>query len=390
MAKPSLPSVPAATARRLLLGAQGLLDDPRRKATADSLYELIERIGFVQIDSINVVERAQHLTLAARLQGYRPALLARLLERAAALRALDARRRAIRPSGTRSGTTASSATAAACSRTPGGASAAGPSRRRCSPCPRAPARRRAADDQGLRGQRPEGTDKTCGDGSRTRRARVPLRVGEVRSPPGGFHKVYDLTERWLPHLHAAPRPGGESTWSGLPHRPRAPWVATAGEVAGSGTRLDRRGGSLVPGRAARGEIARCWSRRRPHRRRAFAVADGEEPPPGSGGAAAPAPAQPFDPILRDRKRTLRLFGFDYRFEPSSPPRSASGATTSSPPRGERLIGRAIPSAARRRLLGSAASGWEPACARRRGGWPGSKPPSSGCAAGGAERFTIHP
>src|SRR4029077_14644344 len=73
--------VSAATARRLLLGAQGLLDDPRRKATADSLYALIERIGFVQIDSINVVERAQHLTLASRLQGYRPALLERLLER---------------------------------------------------------------------------------------------------------------------------------------------------------------------------------------------------------------------------------------------------------------------------------------------------------------------
>lgn len=74
-------TVSAATARRLLLGAQGLLDDPRRKATPDALYDLIERMGFVQIDSINVVERAHHLILAARLQGYRPALLERLLER---------------------------------------------------------------------------------------------------------------------------------------------------------------------------------------------------------------------------------------------------------------------------------------------------------------------
>src|SRR3954469_13941785 len=76
-----LPVAPAPPARRLLLGAQGLLDDPRRKATPDVLYELIERMGFVQIDSINVVERAHHLTLASRLQGYRPALLERLLER---------------------------------------------------------------------------------------------------------------------------------------------------------------------------------------------------------------------------------------------------------------------------------------------------------------------
>jgi hypothetical protein len=74
-------TVPTATARRLLLGAQGLLDDPRRKATPDALYDAIERMGFVQIDSINVVERAHHLTLASRFQSYRPRLLERLLER---------------------------------------------------------------------------------------------------------------------------------------------------------------------------------------------------------------------------------------------------------------------------------------------------------------------
>ncbi|MDP9121642.1 MAG: winged helix DNA-binding domain-containing protein, partial [Acidobacteriota bacterium] len=74
------PRVPAAAARRLLLAAQGLGPPPGR-ATAERLYELVFRLGFVQIDSINVVERAQHLTLAARLPGYRPALLATLLER---------------------------------------------------------------------------------------------------------------------------------------------------------------------------------------------------------------------------------------------------------------------------------------------------------------------
>ncbi|HYH44652.1 MAG TPA: crosslink repair DNA glycosylase YcaQ family protein, partial [Thermoanaerobaculia bacterium] len=78
---PILPLIPAATARRLLLGAQGLLDDPRGRVTADRVYDLVERMGFVQIDSINVIERAHHLTLAARLQGYRPKMLDRLLER---------------------------------------------------------------------------------------------------------------------------------------------------------------------------------------------------------------------------------------------------------------------------------------------------------------------
>ncbi|MBV8201913.1 MAG: winged helix DNA-binding domain-containing protein, partial [Acidobacteria bacterium] len=76
---PSLPPrIPAAAGRRLLLGAQGLLDDPER-ATAESVYALVRRLGYVQIDSINVVERAHHLILAPRLRGYRPSLLQGLL-----------------------------------------------------------------------------------------------------------------------------------------------------------------------------------------------------------------------------------------------------------------------------------------------------------------------
>ena len=68
------------TARRLLLGAQGLLDDPARRTTKTTLTRLIRQMGFVQVDTINVVERAHHLTLFTRLEGYRPALLAPLLE----------------------------------------------------------------------------------------------------------------------------------------------------------------------------------------------------------------------------------------------------------------------------------------------------------------------
>ncbi len=77
---PRLPPISPAVGRRLLLGAQGLLDDPER-ATSESVYELVHRLGYVQIDSINVVERAHHLILAPRLRGYRPSLLQGLLER---------------------------------------------------------------------------------------------------------------------------------------------------------------------------------------------------------------------------------------------------------------------------------------------------------------------
>src|ERR1700753_4184666 len=75
-----LPVSSAAQGRRLLLGAQGLLAAPRL-ATTDSTYDMVEQLGFVQVDSINVVERAHHLILAPRLRGYRPSLLQNLLER---------------------------------------------------------------------------------------------------------------------------------------------------------------------------------------------------------------------------------------------------------------------------------------------------------------------
>ena len=77
----SPPVVSAEAARLLLMGAQGLLEDPARAASPAALRKLVERMGFVQLDSINVVERAQHLTLGSRLDGYRHAHLAALLER---------------------------------------------------------------------------------------------------------------------------------------------------------------------------------------------------------------------------------------------------------------------------------------------------------------------
>ncbi|MCB2053845.1 MAG: YcaQ family DNA glycosylase [Geminicoccaceae bacterium] len=70
-----------ATARRLLLHLYGLSTPPRRRIDAGGLEALIERIGFVQVDSIATVARAHQMILFARNDTYRPALLTRLLER---------------------------------------------------------------------------------------------------------------------------------------------------------------------------------------------------------------------------------------------------------------------------------------------------------------------
>ena len=63
-------TVSKSEARRLLL-AQGLLDDPAAASSKPAaLGKLIERMGFVQIDTINVVERAHHLILSSRIDSY--------------------------------------------------------------------------------------------------------------------------------------------------------------------------------------------------------------------------------------------------------------------------------------------------------------------------------
>jgi hypothetical protein len=72
--------IAADQARRLVLHLQGLTDPPRRPLSIDGLVDLIERLGFLQVDSISTVARAHHMILFTRHAGYRPELLRRALE----------------------------------------------------------------------------------------------------------------------------------------------------------------------------------------------------------------------------------------------------------------------------------------------------------------------
>lgn len=72
--------VPVEAARTLLLRGQGLLEDPARRATPASVERAIRRLGYVQVDSINRIERAHHLILAARFDDYTHRHLTHLLE----------------------------------------------------------------------------------------------------------------------------------------------------------------------------------------------------------------------------------------------------------------------------------------------------------------------
>jgi len=69
--KSNAPTVGADAVRLLLLDGQGLLDDPTHRAGPRAVQAIVERLGFVQVDSIQKVERAHHLILGSRLDGYR-------------------------------------------------------------------------------------------------------------------------------------------------------------------------------------------------------------------------------------------------------------------------------------------------------------------------------
>jgi uncharacterized protein YcaQ len=366
----SLPRVPAATARRLLLGAQGLLDDPRRKATPLALYDLIARMGFVQIDSINVVARAHHLTLASRLQSYRPALLERLLERERVLfehwthdasaiptvwypqwkprfelyreRVMDH---------------------------PWWRERVGPDPGRVV----AHVRERIVREGPLmtkdfEDERPAGTDKTWWGWKPHKAALEYLwRTGELAIARRiNFHKVYDLAERVLPAGHAAPPPtqAEHVDWACRTALERLGF-ATAYELA-SFWRSISLGDARAWGEkaAARGEIAtvQVEAEDGSEPRRAWAVPDWQEQT-ASLPAAPPRVRllSPFDPILRDRKRTLRLFNFDYHFEAFVPgPKRQHGYYVLPILEGDRLIGRLDPKLHREKgLLEIKGLWWEP-------------------------------
>ena len=74
------PVLSNATARAIFLARHGLAGLHPWQEERD-LLGLIEHLGFVQVDSINTVERAHHMIVSARSKPYRPRHLVKLLER---------------------------------------------------------------------------------------------------------------------------------------------------------------------------------------------------------------------------------------------------------------------------------------------------------------------
>lgn len=76
----TFPRLDNRTARRLFLDRHALAEAPSGPAKGADLHDLIRRLGFVQLDSINTVARAHDLILFSRRPSYRPQHLKRLYE----------------------------------------------------------------------------------------------------------------------------------------------------------------------------------------------------------------------------------------------------------------------------------------------------------------------
>ncbi|WP_417516263.1 winged helix-turn-helix domain-containing protein [Minwuia sp.] len=308
----------APTVRRILLERQQLAGPPGRRLAAGELQAMIDKLGFVQVDSVNTVERAHHMILFARNQTYRPKMLHRLLEKERSLFENWTHDAAVIPTA-------------------------------FYPYWRQKFRR---DEARLRERwkqwRREGFEELFDvmlthverNGPTRSRDLTPennqsggwwnwhpektaleylWRTGHLAiSHREGFEKVYDLSHRVIPAEHH----DGD-----VDHQAFVDWCCRAA--------IERLGVATT------GEIAAFWGLIRPDEAKTWAdspaakafptvevsAVDGSRPRTALAdpavlemdGAAIDVPARlrvlsPFDPVIRDRKRAMRLFGFDYRIE----------------------------------------------------------------------------
>ena len=362
-----IPLLPASVVQRLFLGAQGLLDDPARRATIPSLQALIEKLGFVQVDTINILARAHDLTLFSRLDGYQPEQLRKLLEDKRSLFEGFTHDASAIPTTwfphwkprferDRARMHAHAWWQHHFRGTEGGRVVADVKAR--------------IDHEGpLKSsdfEHPEKRGPWWGWKPQKAALDFLWRSGELMIPRReGFQKVYDLTERVLPEHHGRPCPdpathlewacatAAERLWVFTPKELAEFWAVLEGAETRSWCEAAAKAGRIVPVQveSADGEV-----------RPAFALADWE-----TRLAKLPDPPErtrllcPFDPILRDRARALRRFGFDYRFESFVPePKRQHGYFVLPILEGDRLVGRLDPKLHRDRgLLEIKGLWWEP-------------------------------
>ena len=338
----SIARIGNSAARRVFLDRHALAEPPTGPARGADLLALIRRLGFVQVDSINTVERAHHMILWARRRSYRPK----------ALRLLHERDRAVFEHWTHDASII--------------------------PMEFLPhwRLRFARDAERLRSryrnwQGPE-FEAVLEDVIRYIADHGPVASGDIgaRDEPrrtgwwdwhpsktaleylwrsgrlavarrDGFAKVYDLAERVYPEVEVPP-PEQTIDWACNAALDRLGF-ATSGELAAFwGVVRSEEAKRWVAAALKRSEIepvdVECsdGTLRRHVTRPGLAAAAADVPAPPNRLRAL----SPFDPMLRDRNRAERLFGFHYRIEVFVPEaRRTYGYYVFPVLEGDRLIGR---------------------------------------------------
>jgi len=348
---PTVPVLTAIDARALLLDGQGLLADPTRRAGPMAVQKTVEHLGFVQVDSIQRIERAHHLILGARLDGYRAQHLDDVAFRKRALFEhwthdasmipteyfhhwkprfikTDARLRKSRWFTHRMGATPEETVA----RVYGRIEREGPLRTSDF--------ERSADKPATGWW--DWTPEKAALEFLWHTGRLAIH-GRDR-----FQKIYDITERVFPDAHAKEAPDEQVhiDWACRSALERL-GVATPGELAGFWNAI-----TIAQ--------ATAWCRSETAMERIVEVGveslDGSKPRKAFALTAwkmrvrrvndAPDRIRllaPFDPVIRDRKRALRLFNFDYSFEAFVPAKKRKYGYYVLPIlEGDRLVGRLDP------------------------------------------------
>jgi uncharacterized protein YcaQ len=334
--------LPNQAARHLFLDRHALGEAPSGPAKGQALHDLIERIGFVQVDSINTVARAHDMILWSRRQSYQPMALKRLLERDRSLWehwTHDASILPVRLHGVWQHRFARDAV-------------------------RLEANWRSWFRDGYEAQFETILNRIAKEGPV---GTSDVGEGEVRGKGGwwdwhpsktalewlwrtgkvavtrrdGFQKIYDLTERVIPAEHRAPVPEKNvCDWacrSALDHlgfatsgEIAAYWKAISPDAAKHWCKKEIELGSIIEI-----DVEGSFGQRRKVLIRPETLLT---PPPEPTSRLRIL--SPFDPALRDRDRAEFLFGFRYRIEVFVPePKRVFGYYVFPVLEGDRLVGR---------------------------------------------------
>jgi uncharacterized protein YcaQ len=305
------------TARALFLDRHALASRSAHALTEDELHTLIHKLGFVQLDSVNAVERAHHMILFSRGAGYQRELLHTLHHDHRKLFEHWTHDASLIPMEFYPHWHHRFAAAKERLKHPNWTSRLGPDASKVITRVRAHIRKngetlaRAFEDKGGGGWWGWGPSKTA--------LEYLWRTGELAIVRrDGFEKVYDLSARVIPDDLRKARPSRSQTidWAARMALTRL-GLATHQELAAFLALIDiAEAKKWATQMLKRGEIIEV----------AVAGHDGAMktalafPTIEEDCAVVAEPSSmlrflsPFDPAIRDRKRTARLFGFDYTIE----------------------------------------------------------------------------